>query len=70
MSDILEQEQIVKITGYRRQQCQEEALRDLGYIVLGRNAKNEVRALAAHPLDPSLRGQQPRASKATLNTDR
>lgn len=69
MSDLLPQADIEQITGYTRQRCQERALRDLGYIVLGRNAKNRVQALAIHPQDPRLVAARARGEIATLDIE-
>ena len=59
----------VEVTGYVRQKEQESSLRELGYIVLGRNGKNQVRALALHPGDPRLKATNNGGGLATLNVD-
>lgn len=54
MSRHMTQEEIRQKTGYVRQSMQEAALRSMGYIVLKRNGRNQVQALANHPSDPAL----------------
>lgn len=53
MSQLMPQSEIVAVTGCTQQAAQERKLDDLGYIVLGRNARNEVQCLATHPRDPA-----------------
>ena len=54
MTRLLTQAEITAITGYSRQTAQERKLRELGYIVLGRDARNRVQCLATHPRDPQV----------------
>jgi hypothetical protein len=67
MSDHLTQQQIASITGVVRQYAQERRLREMGYIVLTRNAKNEVQALATHPQDPALKAAERRGEVVRLH---
>lgn len=66
MSDHMEQSEIIRVTGLRQQAAQERKLRELGYIVIGRNAKNEVQCLSTHPNDPRLKAANDRELVATL----
>lgn len=45
----LPQKTIEALTGCKRPSAQERYLRRMGFIVVGRNAKNEVIALEDHP---------------------
>lgn len=65
-NDHLSQQDIIDITGYQRQKQQEETLRDLGYVVLGRNGRNQVMALALHPNDPRVKLASDAGQIATL----
>jgi hypothetical protein len=67
MSTHLTQHQIETITGCVRQSAQERRLRNMGYIVLDRNAKNEVQALSMHPRDPQLKLLKIRGEHVVLN---
>lgn len=55
MSTHLTQDQVIEYTGRTRADAQERALRNLGYIVIGRNPRGQVQALAMHPNDPRLK---------------
>lgn len=55
MSAHMTQAEIVEKTGRVRAGAQERALRDLGYIVIGRNPVGQVQCLATHPADPRLK---------------
>jgi hypothetical protein len=52
MTDFLTQEQVRRISGYVQPSSQERKLREMGYVVIPRSAKGEVRAFATHPKDP------------------
>lgn len=67
MSTHLTQRQIESITGCVRQSAQERRLRDMGYIVLERNAKNEVQCLATHPRDPHIQAAKSRGEQVVLH---
>lgn len=54
MSDCLTQEEVCDLTALVRPGAQKRKLLELGYIVLGNDAKGRVKALRTHPLDPSL----------------
>jgi hypothetical protein len=67
MSEHLPQEQIVAITARVRPDAQERVLREMGYIVLGRNPEGKVQCLATHPMDPSLKAANDRGDVVRLN---
>jgi len=67
LSAHLPQSEIESITGCVRQHAQERRLRELGYIVIGRNAKNEVMCLATHPRDPAVTAAEDRGELVRLN---
>ena len=67
MTDCLSQQQIAEITGYQRPHAQERKLRELDYIVIGRDAKGRVKALAAHPDDPALKAANDRGDTVRLH---
>jgi len=55
MSQHLTQAEIKAITARVKPAAQERVLRELGYIVLGRNPLGQVQCLAMHPDDPRLK---------------
>lgn len=67
MSDHLAQDQIRAITARVRPDAQERVLRDMGYIVLGRNPRGQVQCLATHPMDPTLKAANDRGDQVRLN---
>lgn len=67
MTDHLTQREIIEKTGRVKASAQERALRQLGYIVIGRNPKGQVQCLAIHPLDPNLRAAKDRGEVVRLN---
>ncbi len=67
MSDHLAQDQIKAITARTRPDAQERVLRQMGYIVVGRNPRGEVQCLATHPRDPLLKAANDRGEVVRLN---
>lgn len=67
MSEHLPQEAIREITARVRPDAQERILRDMGYIVVGRNPRGQVQCLATHPMDPTLKAANDRGDVVRLN---
>ncbi len=67
MSSHLAQCEIRAITARVKPTAQERVLREMGYIVLGRNPKGQVQALAMHPHDPRLKAANDSGDNVELN---
>jgi hypothetical protein len=67
MSQLLTEQEIADVTDMQKPSAQERELRRLGYVVLGRSAKGNVKCLALHPSDPRLKAMGPQSVTLDLS---